>query len=50
MTRVSFDGQVRVMTKIAHIYHEQQRRSEIAGILRISRADLSTARALLAAS
>lgn len=42
VTRVSSDGQVRLMTKIAHLYHEQQlRQSEIAAILHISQAKVS---------
>jgi DNA-binding transcriptional regulator LsrR (DeoR family) len=42
VTRVSADGQVRLMTKVAHLYHEQQlRQSEIAGILHISQAKVS---------
>lgn len=42
VTRASADGQVRLMTKIAHLYHEQQlRQSEIAGILHISQAKVS---------
>ena len=41
-TRVSSDGQVRLMTKIAHLYHEQNlRQSEIASILHISQAKVS---------
>lgn len=40
--RVSSDGQVRLMTKIAHLYHEQNlRQSEIASILHISQAKVS---------
>ena len=42
VARVSSDGQVRLMTKIAHLYHEQGlRQSEIASILHISQAKVS---------
>ena len=42
LTRASADGQVRLMTKIAHLYHEQGlRQSEIAAILHISQAKVS---------
>jgi DNA-binding transcriptional regulator LsrR (DeoR family) len=42
VARVSTDGQVRLMTKIAHLYHEQGlRQSEIAGSLHISQAKVS---------
>lgn len=42
VARTSSDGQVRLMTKIAHLYHEQRlRQSEIAGILHISQAKVS---------
>lgn len=42
VTRVSPDGQVRLMTKIAHLYHERQlRQSEIATLLHISQAKVS---------
>ncbi|HEU5484001.1 MAG TPA: sugar-binding domain-containing protein [Microlunatus sp.] len=42
VTRASSGGQVRLMTKIAHLYHEQGlRQSEIAAILHISQAKVS---------
>ena len=42
VARVSSDGQVRLMTKIAHLYHEQGlRQSEIASLLHISQAKVS---------
>lgn len=42
VARVSSDGQLRLMTKIAHLYHEQGlRQSEIAGLLHISQAKVS---------
>jgi DNA-binding transcriptional regulator LsrR (DeoR family) len=42
VARASSNGQVRLMTKIAHLYHEQGlRQSEIAAILHISQAKVS---------
>jgi len=39
---VSSDGQVRLMTKVAHLYHEQGiRQSDIAEALHISQARVS---------
>ena len=42
VTRVSSDGQIRLMTKVAHLYHERRlRQSEIATLLHISQAKVS---------
>ncbi len=42
VTRVSADAQIRLMTKVAHLYHERRlRQSEIATLLHISQAKVS---------